>query len=159
MFLQTFVGGHLGRTKWFYCKAPTFEILLLLLKKNKTIALNVQLHYFTEFNAKSIIISLILMCSLQIESLLEVSLQRRNNYANGMQFKLDNSITKLQAVASRFKSITSMLKHPVMQAIIRSTTIYVLRTIVFTPILSSYYRGGNKSNLGVIYYRQYFRLV
>ena len=115
MFLQTntFVGGHLGKT-WFCCKAPTSEILLLLLKKNKTIALNVQLHYFTEFNAKSII-SLILMCSLQIESLLEVSLQRRrNNYANGMQFKLDNSITtKLQAVATHFKSITSMMMHPV----------------------------------------------
>ena len=118
MFLQTntFVGGHLGKTWWFYCKAPTSEILLLLLKKNKTIALNVQLHYFTVFNAKSIIISLILMCSLQIESLLEVSLQRRrNNYANGMQFKLDNSITttKLQAVATHFKSITSMMMHPV----------------------------------------------
>ena len=117
MFLQTntFDGGHLGKTWWFYCKAPTSEILLLLLKKNKTIALNVQLHYFTEFNAKSIIISPILMCSLQIESLLEVSLQRRrNNYANGMQFKLDNSITtKLQAVATHFKSITSMMMHPV----------------------------------------------
>ena len=117
MFLQTntFVGGHLGKTWWFYCKVYSkLWNSFTFVKKNKTIALNVQLHYFTEFNAKSIIISLILMCSLQIESLLEVSLQRRNNYANGMQFKLDNSITtKLQAVATHFKSITSMMMHPV----------------------------------------------
>ena len=110
-----------------------------------------QLHYFTEFNAKSII-SLILMCSLQIESLLEVSLQRRrNNYANGMQFKLDNSITtKLQAVATYFKSITSMMVHPVWK-IIRSTTIYVP---LFLPLFSHrIIVAGNKSNLGVVYVR------
>ena len=152
MFLQTntFVGGHLGKT-WFCCKAPTFEIFLLLLKKNKTIALNVQLHYFTEFNAKSIIISLILMCSLQIESLLEVSLQRRNNYANGMQFKLDNSITtKLQAVATSFQIHHVNDDAPCME-IIRSTTIYVP---LFLPLFSHrIIVAGNKSNLGVVYVR------
>ena len=85
-----------------------------------------QLHYFTEFNAKSIIISHILMCSLQIESLLEISLQRRrNNYANGMQFKLDNSITtKSQAVATSFQIHHVNGDAPCME-IIRSITIYV----------------------------------
>ena len=73
-------------------------------------------------------------------------------YANGMQFKLDNSITtKLQAVATYFKSITSMMVHPVWK-IIRSTTIYVP---LFLPLFSHrIIVAGNKSNLGVVYYER-----
>ena len=90
---------------------------------------------FYSINAKSII-SHILMCSLplQIESLLEVCLQRRNDYANGMQFKLHNSFTKLQAVTTRFKSITSMLMHPVWQQFVLLPFTYCVP--LFLPLFS-----------------------
>ena len=59
-----------------------------------------------------------------------------------MQFKLDNSITtKLQAVATSFQIHHVNDDAPCME---NNSFYYHLRTIVFTPILSSYYSGGKQ---------------